>query len=236
MSNTVMLLAGGNGLRMGTNVPKQHIVMNEHQIIEYTLLAFSKCDAVDAILVISNKQYLEKLEAHKPFFPKLKWVIEGGTTRIRSVYSGVNFLKDKCFDTDKLIVSDGARPCITHSEIEGLYAALDNYKAATTVLKSYETILKIDNGEIHDLIPRDGIARQTSPEGYRYGDLKQLYLYEEDTVIDSYRNIGIDQMVAKGEKVAVVPSNVFNFKITTSDDLFMFDYVLKKGFDMIINQ
>ena len=54
MSNIVIMLAGGSGLRMGVDIPKQHIVMNEHQIIEYTLLAFSSCDAVESIVVVSK--------------------------------------------------------------------------------------------------------------------------------------------------------------------------------------
>jgi len=231
--NVVILLSGGSGLRFGADVPKQHFVMNEHQIIEYTLLAFSSCDAVDAILVVSNVQYMEKFDAHKVFFPKLKWVVAGGTTRIHSAFNAIKFLQDKCSDNDYVIVSDGARPCITHREINELYIQLKDYKAATTAIPSYETILKTEEGIVKDLIPRDGIARQTSPEAYRYGVLKDLYLYTNDDM-DSYRNIGIDQLVAKGEKVSVVQSNIFNFKITTHEDLFMFEYVLKKGFDEII--
>ena len=234
--NVVILLAGGSGLRISSDVPKQHIVMNEHQIIEYTLLAFSNCEAVDAILVVSNAKYKDKIEGHKVFFPKLKWVIDGGETRIRSAYNAVKFLQDKCYDTDNVIVSDGARPCITHTEITELYERLKEYDAATTAIPSYETLLRIEDGVVDGMIPRDGVARQTSPEAYRYGILKQLYLYTDESIVDSYRNIGIDQLVDKGEKVSIVKSNVFNFKITTPEDLYMFEYVLKKGFDTIINQ
>lgn len=188
------------------------------------------------ILVVSNALYKDKLEEHKAFFNKLKWVIDGGETRIRSVYNAVKFLQDKCDDTDNIIVSDGARPCITHREIRELYSELQSHVAATTAIESYETLLRVENGKIVDLIPRDGIVRQTSPEAYKFGILKKLYLYTDEEEIDTYRNIGIDQLVRKGENISVVNSNVFNFKITTPEDLYMFKYVLKKGFDTIINQ
>lgn len=236
MSNVVVLLAGGSGLRMHSDIPKQHIVMNEHQIIEYTLLAFSKCEDVDAILVVGNNQYQDKLEAHKLFFPKLKWVIGGGDTRIMSAFNAISFLQDKLFDTDNIIISDGARPCITKTEIKGLVSALDSYKGATTALTSYETLVRYESGEVREIIPREGIARQTSPEGFKYGMLKQLYLYTDIDIVKEYKNIGVDQLLQQGEKVAVIDSNVFNFKITTTEDLYMFDYILKKGFEKIIEQ
>ena len=148
----------------------------------------------------------------------------------------MKFLQDKCYDTDNIIVSDGARPCITHREIINLYSELQTHVAVTTAIESYETLLRVENGKIVDLIPRDGIVRQTSPEAYKYGILKQLYLCTDKEEIDTYRNIGIDQLLRKGEKISVVNSNVFNFKITTPKDLYVFEYVLKKGFDTIIKQ
>ena len=232
--NVVVLLAGGIGRRMKSTIPKQHLVMNEHQIIEYTLHAFSRSEVVDYILIVSNKDYIETVESMKSMYPKLKWVIKGGDTRIRSAYNAVCFLSSICKPADKIIVSDAARPCITLREIKELFVSLERYKAVTTGLESYETLLNVDKETIKSVIPRDGIYRQTSPEGYRFGALKEMYIDCPISVVDNYRNIGIDNMVMRGEKIAVIKSNTFNFKITTKEDIYLFEYVLSKGFDAII--
>lgn len=234
--NIVVLLSGGKGTRMKSVEPKQHIVLQKHQIIEYTLSAFATCDMVDLILVVSNKEYVSRITELYPKCSKLRWVIEGGETRIQSVANAVRFLKGHCGDFDKVIISDAVRPCITIQEIENLYQALDTYPAATTGVEIYETILRMENDSIEEIIPRDGIVRQTSPEGYLYSVLRDLYLNESENKILQYRNIGVDQLLAKGEKIGYVKSNPLNFKITTQEDLQIFESVLKRGFDSFIKR
>lgn len=232
--NTVILLAGGIGSRLGLNVAKQHVVINDHQIIEYTLTAFSSSEVVDSIIVVSNINYIELVNDLKNKFPKLKIVVPGGKSRMQSVYNGIVAIKETAKDNDKIIISDAARPCVTNREVKEIVESLGTYMAVTSGIESNETILKTENGEITQIIQREGIVRQTSPEGYRFSALKWLYLNCDEEIISSYRNIGIDQLYASGVKIGIVKSNPLNFKITTPDDLNLFESVLKQGFDNII--
>lgn len=231
---TVILLAGGIGSRMNSSTAKQHIVIQEHQIIEYTIMAFSNCELVDRILIVSNPKYLDMVESLKSRYPLVYKVVPGGNTRMESVYNAIMEVKDE-LDDDKIIISDAARPCITKREIVELISALDKYIAVTTGIISNETILKTDNHVIAQIIQRDGIIRQTSPEGYRLSALKWLYINNTIEMISKYRNIGIDQLHASGAEIGIIESNPLNFKITTPYDLVLFDSVLKQGFDNIIN-
>lgn len=228
--NIVVLLAGGMGSRMNAATAKQHLIIRQHQIIEYTIMAFSVCKSVDSILVVSNAMHLKEVEDLKIKFQKLKYVIEGGSTRIESVLNAVKALQKICNENDKIIISDAARPCITTREIEDILCLLDKNIAVTSGIESYETILKTENGEISQIINRDGIVRQTSPEGYRFSTLKWLYIDANKEIISSYKNIGIDQLYGSGVKVGIVKSNPLNFKITTQSDLQLFDTVVKNGF------
>lgn len=233
--NYVILLSGGIGSRVGLEIAKQHIRIRDKQIVEYTLEAFSNSKNTDEIIVVSNPDYIEDIMKLKSEFPLLKTVVMGGKTRIDSAKNGIFALKDVASDDDKIIISDAARPCITKREIDELFSSLDTHMASTTCIASNETILKTENDRIVQIIPRDGIVRQTSPEGYRFSALRWLYLNNSEDIISSYRNIGIDQLSASGVDIGIVKSTPLNFKITTRTDLEIFDGVLKSGFETIIN-
>jgi len=232
--NIAVLLAGGNGTRMNTQERKQHIKVNGKQIIEYTLYAFSQSENIDSILLVSNKDEMCECEKLKNKYNKLKWIISGGKTRIESVYNAILYLKDICDENSKCVISDAVRPCITKREINELINCLDRYVGATTGVEVYETIIKVESEKICNVINRDGIFRQTSPEGYRYSMLKQLYLQTDKEVVDRYNNIGIDQLYSKNIDIGIVKSTPLNFKITTAKDIDLFEMTLKDGFEKII--
>ena len=233
--NIAILLAGGTGSRVGKRIAKQHIIVDEHQILEYTLMAFSSSDLIDEILVVTNPLYYEEVLKIKQSYKKFKHVTFGGETRILSAYNGISFLKDIVADEDNIIVSDAARPCITKRELRDIIDSLGTHFAVTSGISSNETLLKVKNDEIMQIIPRDGILRQTSPEGYKFSVLKWLYIQADLSLVKTYKNIGIDQLYACGTKIGIVKSNPLNFKITTPEDLMLFKNVLKQGFDRIIN-
>lgn len=86
-----------------------------------------------------------------------------------------------------------------------------------------------------EIIQRDGVFRQTSPEGYRFKILRKLYLEQSIDQIDKYNNIGIDQMFEKNENIGIIKCSPLNFKITTQEDIKMFEAVIEQGFEKFIN-
>lgn len=145
-------------------------------------------------------------------------------------------MNSKLSDADNVVFSDAARPCITIKEIDAVLESLNEHLAVTSGLECYETILKVDNGDIKDVINRDALIRQTSPEGYKFSVLKGLYLNQPKDVLTSYKNIGIDQLFAQGIKIGIIKSNPLNFKITTPIDLKLFESIVKLDFDKLISQ
>lgn len=233
--NIVVILAGGVGSRMKLDVPKQHMKVHSRQIIEYTLWAFSSVKLVDAILVVSNEKYIDQMSKLSGKYDKLKWVIPGGDTRIWSVYNAVDFLKDICKGEDKIIVTDAARPCVRHSETVRVLEALDTYQVVTTGVEIYETILRTEHEKISDIIQRNGVFRQTSPEGYHYAVLYDLYKNKEHEVIESYTNIGLEPVYNSNVEIGIVKTSPLNFKITTVEDIYLFETVIERGFEKYIS-
>ena len=232
--NYVVLLAGGIGSRMNSDIPKQHMVVNNHQIIEYTLAAFANVKEVDAILVVSNKAFISQLLELKKRFSKLQWIIPGGKTRISSVYNAIQFLDKICGWDDRVIISDAARPCIRVSETKSVINKLDEYKVVTTGVEVYETILRTDNKEIIDIIQREGVLRQTSPEGYWFEILQELYLKRDIQTIHMYPNIGLEEAKKLHIPIGIVKTSPLNFKITTPEDINVFETILRDGFEKFV--
>lgn len=232
--NYVVLLAGGVGTRMNASVAKQHIHMGGHQIIEYTLRVFDKAADVDEIIVVSNADFIDAIEALKDRFHKLKHVVGGGPSRSLSVYHAVSFLQTICKGDDRIMISDAVRPCITGREIRECFSKLEQFPAVTTGVEVYETILQTADQNLTGIIQRDGVIRQTSPEAYLFSVLKELYIDTDLETVRQYRNIGIDQLFAKGVQIGIVKSTPLNFKITTQEDLYYFDSILKRGFEKLM--
>lgn len=232
--NYVVLLAGGVGSRMKTSLPKQHICVKGKQIIEYTLTAFSNSADVDKIVIVSNKEYIAKCKELQKDYPKVTGVVEGGATRILSVYNALCYLRDFCMGDDKIIFSDAVRPCITLHEVAELYASLNNHCASTTGVELYETVLHIQNDELVDIKSRDGLLKQTSPEAYTFEALEHLYFDVDYQRMLEYKNIGIDMLFEQGKPIGIVKSTAYNFKITTQIDVDIFESVLRLGFNNIL--
>ena len=231
----VILLAGGKGARMGNKIPKQHLEVEKHQIIEYTLKAFSASENIEFIVIVSNKDYIDEMKNICKKFAKVKMILSGGRTRALSTFNAIYALKDYVDDDEKIIVSDAARPCVRISEIDKVLEALEQYNIVTTGVEVDETILKTQNNSLAEIIQRDGVFRQTSPEGYRFKILRKLYLEQSIDQIDKYNNIGIDQMFEKNENIGIIKCSPLNFKITTQEDIKMFEAVIEQGFEKFIN-
>lgn len=223
--NYVVLLAGGKGTRVGREIPKQFIAIKGRMLIEYSIASFSAAECIDSICVVADKNYLEKINRLKAKYQKLHFVVTGGDCRSLSVLNGIKAISLTCNDKDNVIVSDSARPCITTSEIESIIESLSKFIAVTSVLECYETLLGIDNNKIDRLIARNGLFRQTSPEGYKFSVLKNLYINNDEQTIKTYNNIGIDQLLRKDIEIGFVKTTPFNFKITTEEDLILFECV-----------
>lgn len=76
--NYLIILAGGAGTRLSKCIAKQHIKVKGHDIIEYTIKAFSQIEDIDSIIVVSNKDYLGEFNKIQQLYRKVNHIIGGG--------------------------------------------------------------------------------------------------------------------------------------------------------------
>ena len=230
-----VIIAGGSGLRMGQDIPKQFINVYDKPILIYTLEGFQKHPMIDAIEVVCLEGWHDILWAYAKQFniEKLKWVISGGSTGQESIRNGIYNLEGKVAADDIIIIHDGIRPLVDESVLTDVIRKAKKYGNAVTALPYNEQIFVADN-EISTtkFIPRETLRRVSTPQAYRFDliDSKYHEAYEKEIGVygSHYTNT---MMVELGVRLYFAAGSDKNIKLTTKDDLEMFRAYLKSEKD-----
>lgn len=231
--NVAIIIAGGSGHRMGQDIPKQFINVNDKPILIYTLESFQRHPNVDAIELVCIDGWHDIVWAYAKQFniTKLKWVVSGGATGQESIRNGVFNLEDKCNEEDVIIIHDGIRPLVDETVLSDVIVKCQQYGNAVTSLPYNEQIFVVDphnENTTTQYIPRETLRRVSTPQAYRFGKLDWAYheAFEKGIGIygSSYTNT---MMVELGERLYFAAGSDRNIKLTTKDDLEMFKAYLK---------
>lgn len=229
--NIAVIIASGTGQRMGNSIPKQFIHVNNKPIIIYTLEAFEKHPNIDAIEVVCLDGWHEILKAYAKQYKitKLKWIISGGRTGQESIRNGVFNLEKICSEDDMIIIHDGIRPLVDENVLSDVIVKCNQYGNGVTSLPYNEQIfIKEDENVTREYIPREQLKRVQTPQAYKFGKLLWAYkkAFEENIGISgsSYTNT---MMVDLGEKLYFAIGSEKNIKLTTKEDLEIFEGLLK---------
>lgn len=234
--NVAIIIAGGVGIRMGQDIPKQFINIYGKPVIIYTLEEFQKHPLIDSIEVVCIDGWHDVLWAYAKQYGinKLKWIVSGGKTGQESIRNGVYNLEDKLNADDIVIIHDGIRPLVEEAVLSDVIVKCKQYGNAVTSMPYNEQIFVIDD-EISTTkyIPRETLRRVSTPQAYKFGKLVEKYheAFEKEIGIygSSYTNT---MMVELGERLYFAVGSDKNIKLTTSDDLEIFKGYLKSKNDI----
>lgn len=224
-----LLTAAGSGTRMGQDIPKQFMHVENKPIIIHTMEAFQLHPSVDAILVVTLPSWKDVLWAYAKQFniTKLKWVVPGGKTGQESIYNGLNSLKDILKEDDIIMVHDGNRCMVSSEIISDNLATFKSCGSAVAAIPCVEAVFRSEDGGISsDLsIPREQLFRTQTPHTYTYGKLMWAHKKAlEKNIINTAASCTL--MQALGERVYFSKGSEENLKITTIDDLMIYKALL----------
>lgn len=226
--NTAIILAGGTGQRVGGDIPKQFLTVDDVPILAYTLSAFQNNHDINQIVVVCVKDWENEVLRYRDEYgiSKLIRVIPGGSNSMGSISNGVMGISDIMDDDDIAIIHDSVRPLITSEIISDCIRVAEINGNGCASIPMQETIVKTENricGNIN--IDRSNIMRVQTPQAYRYGLLKGLYIRASEMgITDSvYTNT---LMLELGGTVYFSKGSTINIKITTPDDLKLFKSLL----------
>jgi 2-C-methyl-D-erythritol 4-phosphate cytidylyltransferase len=218
MKVSAIIPAAGLGLRMGSNIPKQFLLLDGKPILHHTLSVLDQCSVVDEIvLVVSEKEIGKGQQQIQDFHPKVAKVIAGGKERQDSVYNGLQSLDS---ETDIVVVHDGVRPFVSADLIRETVEAARNFGAAITAIPVSDTIKKVnEEGLVERTIDRGGLWRVQTPQTFQFSLLKEAFA---KALSDKFYGTDEGSLIEHlGRDVKVVPGSEFNIKITRSEDLIL---------------
>lgn len=221
--NIALLIAGGSGNRMGQDIPKQFMHVDNCPIIIHTMLAFQRHPDISAIAVVCLKGWETVLQSYANQFnvTKLKWIFPGGDTGMESIHNGIYGLKEAgCDDEDLVLIHDAVRPLLNQDIISSNIAICKAYGYAITGIKCREAILESEDGfTTNTSIPRDKLIRTQTPQTFRLGNIIQVH--EEAKLKGITNSVASCTLVAEvgGRDMHIVPGSEKNIKITTVEDL-----------------
>ena len=225
MKTTAIVLAAGQGKRMGSDVAKQFLLLDEKPVLYYSLKNFEE-SSVDEIILVTGEDMREYCKEHiveKYHFKKVKKIVAGGKERYHSVACGL-FATDT--DCDYVFIHDGARPFATSSIIERGMEAVQKYKACVIGMPVKDTIKISDADGFGVSTPkRSRVWMIQTPQIFEFQLIKDAYeklLQNEEQLIKDGIAVTDDAMVAElftNQKVKFVEGSYQNIKLTTPEDL-----------------
>lgn len=212
MKKQVIIVAGGKGLRMGGELPKQFLPVKGKPILMRTIEVFYNYDSAMKIIVVlphEQQEYWKQLCLDYNFSIPF-YVTNGGDTRFQSVKNGLALVDD-----DGLVgIHDGVRPFVSPEVIARCFDEAATKEAVIPVTEVVETVRHLTaNGS--KMVNRDEYKLVQTPQVFIVSLIKRAYAQEYTPAFTDDASV----VEALGVQVSLVQGNRENIKITTPYDI-----------------
>jgi 2-C-methyl-D-erythritol 4-phosphate cytidylyltransferase len=222
MKKYAVLVAGGNGTRMGSSLPKQYLHLNDQPILLHTLKAFvSAYDDIQIILVLPESyiDYTKSILEENNFLYPMHFVT-GGETRFHSVQNGLKAISDEGI----VFVHDAVRCLVSADLIRRCYDQALEKGSAIPVVPMKDSVRMVDENNMNHAVSRSKLRLVQTPQTFQTNVLLPAFecIYhdsftDEATVVEAH-----------GQKVHLIEGEDTNIKITSPVDLLIATAYLKR--------
>jgi 2-C-methyl-D-erythritol 4-phosphate cytidylyltransferase len=219
MKKTALIVAGGSGTRMESNLPKQFLLLAGKPILMHTIEAFYHSGVNHIILVLPQSQidfWNQLCQTHQ--FTIKHQIVAGGASRFESVQNGLQH----CNNNDLVAIHDGVRPFVSKEIILNSFetaAQKGNAVAAVRLKDSIRKVELLSNKNVN----RDNYYLIQTPQTFKAQLIKEAYAAQD------HINFTDDASVLElnGYAINLIPGDYKNIKITTPEDLLVGEAFLK---------
>lgn len=233
--NIALILSGGTGKRVDSEIPKQYIKVCGRPVFLYCLERLSAHEGIHAVQIAAAPFWQKEIEEWMQGMDageKFKGFSKPGITRQLSILHGLEDIRKYAGESDYVLIHDAVRPLLSESQITACLETAGRHDGVVPVLPMKDTVYRSrDQKRITDLLARDEIYAGQAPEVFRLG----LY-YEANRQLMPERILQIngstEPAVLAGMDIAMIPGDENNFKITTNSDLEQFQRIREKEYRM----
>lgn len=233
---TAIVLAAGQGKRMGSKIQKQFLEIQGRPVIYYSLAAFQNSPLIDQIVLVTGEEmisYCQEEIVNQYGFTKVHTITAGGAERYASVWRGLQAIENGMTEAERkgiVFIHDGVRPFINEAILERAVAAVEEYQACVIGMPTKDTIKIADaDGFVSYTPARKLVWTIQTPQVF---DFKLAYEAYAALAESGRTDVTDDAMIIEAftnVKVKLVDGSYENIKITTPEDLEIAEAFLKRN-------
>ena len=218
-----LILSGGAGKRMGTDIPKQYIKVNGRPVVSWCMECFAEHPKIDAIQIVAEEmwrdtisEYMERIgdsQDQMKFIDKFRGFSNPGENRQLSILHGLEDIREYATDSDYVLIHDAARPMLSAQQLTDCLTAVTGHDGVIPVLPMKDTVYSsIDGRTITSLLSRSQIVAGQAPELFALG---KYYTANKGLTLDNIMRINgsTEPAVMAGMDIAMIPGDEGNFKL-----------------------
>jgi len=228
--NIAIVLAAGQGKRMGTEIQKQFLHICGKPVIYYSLKCFQESPNIDSIVLVTENDtmlYCRQEIVEKYGFDKVERIVPGGEERYHSVYEGLK----ACERCSYVFVHDGVRPFINEKIISQTLEAAKKYRACVTAVPAKDTIkISDDEGFIQQTPARSRVWVVQTPQVFAYELAHEAYARSMEMGLSGMTDDAMVVETVMKCPVRLVEGSYKNIKVTTPEDLEISEIFIKNGY------
>lgn len=218
-----VILAAGEGSRMGADVTKQRISLCGMSVLKRCVLPFIASEYVTKIVIVCRGEELDFAKSElSEFTEKPIFYTVGGNTRQESARMGFEKIENVC---DFVAIHDAARCLVSEKNINDVCKAAFEYGAASASVAITDTVKRVQNGFIEATLDRKSLVCVQTPQVFDC-NLYRRALQKSDSVTATDDNMLVE---ALGDDIRLVDTGKRNIKLTTPEDVAYAEFIISGG-------
>jgi len=218
VSRNIVIVAGGKGNRMGTEIPKQFLLLKGKAVLMHTMALFHQFDKEANIFLVLPESQIDywKNLVEKHQFTIQHQIVKGGKERFFSVKNALQNITE-----GEVWIHDGVRPLVSVKTLQNLAEATQTDKGIIPTLAVEESLRKIENDK-SKIVNRADYRLVQTPQVFNSAKIQKAYEQEYQKIFTDDASV----YEAFGGEIQTVEGNKENIKITTKEDLLLAEYYL----------